>query len=179
MADEITAGKVLLAEYEQLKAEQRGRIRVRDGLLYTTLAAMAAAVVGAMQARSNGLLLVLPPVVVVLGWTYLVNDEKVQHVGRYLRDVLIPQMTALLSPQVSVFGWETAHRVDSGRRLRVVGWLVADLLVFCAAPLAALVAYWATGPWTPVLIVASVAEWLLVMALAVVVIRRADLVAGS
>jgi hypothetical protein len=179
MADEITPGKVLLAEYEQLKAEQRARIRVRDGLLYTTLAAMAAAVVGAIQARSNGLLLVLPPVVVVLGWTYLVNDEKVQHVGRYLRDVLIPQMTAVLSSQVSVFGWETAHRVDSGRQLRKIGWLVADVLVFCAAPLVALVAFWVTGPWSPVLIVASVVDGLLVMALTAVVITHADVAAGS
>jgi hypothetical protein len=38
-----------------------------------------------VSARDPGYLLLLPPVSLILGWTYLANDEKISTIGRYIR----------------------------------------------------------------------------------------------
>lgn len=94
--EDVTVGGLLMAEYEQIKSEQRSRIGFRDNLLYATLASMAAVITAVL--RKDGqteLLLLLPPVSVLLGWTYLVNDEKISAIGRYVRDELTPKLAAL------------------------------------------------------------------------------------
>jgi hypothetical protein len=167
----VTAGELLLAEYTAVKDEQRARIGFRDNLLYATIAAMAAAVAGALQVDHHGaeLLLALPPVSVILGWTYLVNDEKISAIGRYLRDDLAPRLGALTAGPAGggsgagaagsrVFGWESAHRGDPRRRTRKVLQLSVDLLTFCGAPVAAAVGYWSIGPVHPPLLLVSLAE---------------------
>jgi hypothetical protein len=71
--------EIYLAEYKQLKDEQRARIGVRDNLIYATFTALAAVAVfafGGVSPRYPALLL-LPPACIVLGWTYLSNDRKV------------------------------------------------------------------------------------------------------
>jgi hypothetical protein len=50
----------LTLEYEQLKAEQLKRITIRDGLIYATLASIAAVIVAAFQAASPLVLLAMP-----------------------------------------------------------------------------------------------------------------------
>ncbi|WP_433887994.1 hypothetical protein [Streptomyces sp. CA-111067] len=172
----VTAGELLLAEYTAVKDEQRARIGFRDNLLYATIAAMAAAVAGALQVDHHGaeLLLALPPVSVILGWTYLVNDEKISAIGRYLRDDLAPRLGALTAGPAGgesgagadgagadgsrVFGWESAHRGDPRRRTRKVLQLSVDLLTFCGAPVAAAAGYWSIGPVHPPLLLVSLAE---------------------
>lgn len=173
VAEEITEGKLLLAEYERVTDEQRTRIRFRDSLVYTTLAAIAAVVAAAIQSRSNGALLMLPPVGVLLGWIYLVNDEKVSAIGRYIREEITPRVSALVS--APVFGWETAHRIDRRRRLRKVVQLGVDLSVFCGVPITALVVFWVTGPWLTSLIVVSIGESVMVVVLGVLTIMHADM----
>lgn len=82
---DVTVGQLLLAEYQSVKDEQKARIGFRDNLLYVTLGVVAAVVAAAAQAKQTSMLLALPPVCVVLGWTYLVNDEKISAIGAYVR----------------------------------------------------------------------------------------------
>ncbi|MEW2163720.1 hypothetical protein AB0912_12075 [Streptomyces sp. NPDC007084] len=172
----IDTAQLLLAEYEQIKQEQRARIGFRDNLVYATLGVMAA-VIGSTLARGGHLemLLLLPPLSVVLGWTYLANDEKISAVGRYIREELSPRLRELTSAQAEVFGWESAHRRDAWRRSRKRFQLAVDLLTFCGAPLAALTVYWIFGPTPWPLLVISLAETAMVIGLAVQVVRYAEL----
>jgi len=110
------------------------------------------------------MLLALPPVCVVLGWTYLVNDEKISAIGTYVRDDLAPRLAELAQAE-AVFAWEAAHRSDTRRRSRKVIQGVIDLLAFCVVPFAGLVVYWAAGQASPGLLALSVVEALIVVGL--------------
>lgn len=165
---DVTVGQLLLAEYQSVKDEQKARIGFRDNLLYVTLAVVAAVIAAAAQAKQASMLLALPPVCVVLGWTYLVNDQKISAIGAYVREDLGPRLAALAAPGggFQAFGWETAHRGDARRRSRKAVQLVVDLLAFCAVPLGALVLFWVDGDSGPLLVVLSAAEALAVAGLA-------------
>jgi hypothetical protein len=177
----VGLGELLLAEYTAVKEEQRARIGFRDNLLYATLAAMAAVVAGALQSGSRAqLMLVLPPVSVILGWTYLVNDEKISAIGRYVRDELTPRLARLAQDpdqagEVRVFGWESAHRGDPRRMSRKILQLGVDLLTFCAAPTAAVIVYWVAGPVRAPLLLVSLAELAAVGVLGGQIVRYAEL----
>lgn len=166
---DVTAGQLLLAEYQSVKDEQKARIGFRDNLLYVTLAVVAAVIAAAAQAKQASMLLALPPVCVVLGWTYLVNDQKISAIGSYVRSDLGPRL-ARLAGEESVFRWESFHRRDARRVSRKAAQLVVDLLAFCVVPLSALAVYWAAGDVTRGLLIISVAEALVVVALAVQVV---------
>ncbi|MGI5378317.1 hypothetical protein ACQEV2_29525 [Streptomyces sp. CA-251387] len=165
---DVTVGQLLLAEYQSVKDEQKARIGFRDNLLYVTLAAVAAVIAASAQAKQASMLLALPPVCVVLGWTYLVNDEKISAIGKYVREDLGPRLAALAEPSggFQAFGWETAHRGDARRRSRKALQTVVDLTAFCAVPLAALVLFWADGDGGGLLVALSVLEALAVAGLA-------------
>lgn len=171
----MTLERLLLVEYEKLKDEQRGRIQHRDNLIYTTIAAASAVIAAAIAARTLALALLLPPVCVLLGWTYLANDAMVSAAGRYIRDQLAPRLAEPSGAAELVFGWETAHRTGPRRRARKVMQLVVDLLAFCIAPMTALVAFWTDGPTAAELVAVSVAEAALLAALAVFMVLDADL----
>ncbi|MGA4847126.1 hypothetical protein ACOBQB_12995 [Streptomyces sp. G5(2025)] len=172
----IDTGQLLLAEYDQIKQEQRARIGFRDNLIYATLGVMAA-VIGSTLARDGQLelLLLLPPLSVTLGWTYLANDEKISAIGRYVRDELAPRLKDLTPEGGEVFGWESAHRRDAHRRSRKRIQLAVDLLTFCAAPLASLTVFWLLGPAQWPLLAVSLAETAMLAGLTVQVVRYADL----
>ncbi|MFE0098835.1 hypothetical protein [Streptomyces sp. NPDC059009] len=149
---DVTMGKLLLTEYQTVKDEQKARIGFRDNLLYVTLAAVAAVSAAAAQTGRLPMLLALPPVCTILGWTYLVNDEKISAIGAYVRGDLGPRLAALAAPTAEggqppaeVFGWETAHRRDVRRRSRKAIQCAVDLLAFCVVPLAGLCVYWVAG----------------------------------
>jgi len=94
MSESKTELDIHLHEYEKCKVEQMVRISFRDNLVYATLAAYGAIV--AFAAKDNHLaLLVLPWVSIVLGWGYLVNDEKVSAIGRYIRIDLTNRISTL------------------------------------------------------------------------------------
>lgn len=178
--DDLPAGQLLIVEYERVKEEQKARIGFRDNLLYVTLAAMAAVIAATLQAGGRAhLLLLLPPVSVVLGWTYLVNDEKISAIGRYVRAELAPRLQAAAGVTTPVFGWETAHRSDTRRKTRKRLQLAADLTAFCVAPVAAIVVYWVNGPWRPAFLAVSAAEAVALVVLAWQVVLYADLAGGS
>lgn len=165
-SSDVTVGQLLLAEYQTAKDEQKTRIGFRDNLLYVTLTIVAAVIAATAQAKRPDMLLALPPVCVVLGWTYLVNDEKISAIGKHIREDIGPRLAQLAQVE-SVFGWEVAHRSDPRRRSRKVIQCAVDLLAFCVVPLAGLTVYWAAGESEAGLILLSVLEALAVIGLAV------------
>jgi len=164
---DVTVGQLLLTEYQSVKDEQKARIGFRDNLLYVTLAVVAAVIAAAAQAKQPSMLLALPPVCLVLGWTYLVNDEKISAIGLYVRDDLGPRLAALAAHAdgFTTFGWEAYHRTDTRRRSRKAIQTVIDLTAFCAVPLAALVVFWANGDGGGLMVTLSVLEALAVAGL--------------
>ncbi|MEV6976620.1 hypothetical protein [Kitasatospora sp. NPDC093806] len=178
-AEDVSTGRLLTLEYERIKDEQRARIGFRDNLLYATLASMAGVIAVAVQA-GPGLLLLLPPTSLLLGWTYLVNDEKISAIGRYVRGELAPALGVLVGAgETAVFGWETAHRSDPHRVSRKWLQLGVDLLTFCGAPLAAVVVYWSVAEVQVALGVLSAVELLAVAVLAWQIALYADLRRGG
>ena len=173
-----------LLEYEAIKEEQRARIGFRDNLLYATIASYAAFFGFAV---SDGLmqLLFVPFVGVVLGWTYLVNDEKVSRLGQYVRLVLAARVVGVpqreLSdikaeePATQVFSWELYHRNDTWRIPRKWGQCIVDLVVFILPGLVALVIVGIeSSPISWVVIFGMLFEASSLVALAVTIIRLND-----
>jgi len=141
--------KVWLMEYDKLKVEQIQRIGFRDNLLYTTLGIFGAVVSFTLSNPANTYaLLVVPWVCLVLGWTYVVNDEKISAIGQYIRLTLVEKVKDKLAyPAVeSLFGWEIAHRSDPRRGRRKIQQLVIDELTFVVSGAIALVSFWVTVP---------------------------------
>jgi hypothetical protein len=181
MADpEVTAGKLLLVEYERLKDEQKTRIGFRDNLVYATLASMAGVIAASLSLKGHAnILLLLPPVSTALGWTYLVNDEKISAISRYIRDGLGPRIARIARADTdAVFEWELVHRSDRRRRSRKILQLAADLGTFSVPALGALIVYWVNGPWRWPFVVVSLLELAIAIVLAIEVIRYAEIGAG-
>ena len=141
----------------------------RRGLLFTAgpLVLFSAVIAAAVITGA------LPPVALALGWTYLVNDQKVSAIGRYLRTDLAPRLSALVG--ADVLRWETAHRTDNRRRQRKGIQLGVDLTVFVVPAATAVVWYWASGPANPVLLLVSIVEAVTVAIAAWQVIAYADI----
>ncbi|MDH6576935.1 hypothetical protein [Kitasatospora sp. MAP5-34] len=165
---------MLLAEYDRVKEEQKTRIGFRDNLLYVTLAAMMTVLIGTAQTHHVTLLLALPAATSVLGWTYLVNDQKISAIGRYVRTELGPQLGALAGEQVSLFGWETAHRRDGRRTQRKIIQCTVDLTAFAAVPMTALTGYWIYGIGGALPVTVSLLEVVAVVFLAVQIALYAE-----
>jgi hypothetical protein len=175
IAEEFSVGHLLVLEYKQLKAEQLARIGTRDNLIYVTLASLAAVAAATLQLGLARLLLLLPPACLVLGWTYLVNDQKVSAIGRHIRVVLIPRIQRELATEESLFSWEFAHRADARRRARKAGQLAIDLVTFCAPAITAVIVFWVAGAPSAAFVVLSAAELVAAVALAVAIVDNADL----
>jgi hypothetical protein len=173
--DDAGVGVLLAVEYEQLKEEQAQRIGTRDNLMYATLVSIAGVVAGTYQAGAADLLLLLPPGCALLGWTYLVNDEKISAIGRYIRVDLGPRLSALVESAQPVFGWETAHRSDRRRGTRKVIQLGADLLTFCVPGMIAIIARLVLADISILTAVIVTAEFTLVLILAMQIVVNADL----
>jgi hypothetical protein len=162
-------------EYERLKEEQAQRIATRDNLMYATLVSIAGVIFAMDQTGNPDLLLLLPPGCVILGWTYLVNDEKISAIGRYIRTDLGPRMATLLGSTEPVYGWEVAHRSDSRRRTRKVAQLFVDLMTFCFPGLGAIITHYMVNGFHPLSVVVAAAVALVVLVLAQQITRNADL----
>ena len=146
-----------MAEYGTLKAEQLARIGTRDNLLYATLAAYAAVFAAASSAAGrSGVLVAVPLVSLVLGWTYVTNDRKITEIGGYVKDHLAGQVSANPPRGARAFAWETRHRDTAGRRRSKTVQAAVDLLAFPGGGLAALVTLWAHGGDAPVLALSAV-----------------------
>lgn len=148
---------LILKEYETVKAEQAARIGFRDNLLYVTLTLIGGilAYTFSKENQGNGLsalsLLILPWVSLIMGWTYLVNDQKITALGRYVRYTLTDQIARQLnlpekSPEIEqIFGWEIAHRDDHRRKRRKIQQLIIDEITFVLSGIAALIGFYVKG----------------------------------
>lgn len=139
MDDTTRAGlDLLLAEYRELKAEQRDRMGLRDGMTAGAIGVQAAAVAATASGKVGPLLLLaLPPVAFALGWVRLSTAAKVAKIRRYVRGPLRHDATRLAGLEFTPFGWETYP--SSRRTSRRAAQLVSDLVVFVAGPAAAVV----------------------------------------
>jgi hypothetical protein len=178
--DEETNGELLIVEYKALKGEQQLRIGFRDNLIYATLASFAAVIAAVLHFPNHAtLLLLIPPALIILGWTYLVNDEKVSAIGRYIRLDLAPRLKELTGEESRVFGWEGAHRDDKHRISRKYIQLAVDLGTFCLPALLAVIGYWVDGLITAPLVAASIIEMGAIGGLAAQIIMYADVAKGE
>jgi hypothetical protein len=146
---------LLRDEIKTLKDEQRDRIKQRDSLIYSVIVAVAA-VAGGTRLAGAAVPLLLPPVTLLLGWTYLTNDQMVSAIGRHLRTQLAPRLAALAGTEVLL--WENTRLVDRRYRQRKTIQLAVDLIAFVAPALVAVVWFWAHGPANPVLLAVSIVE---------------------
>ena len=179
--------EVYLQEYGKLKDEQAQRIGFRDNLIYFTIGVFGGILAFALGEKANpDALLVLPWVSLILGWTYLVNDEKTTEIGRYIRYKLVKKVSELtgkadegVEEVESIFGWEIAHRSDRLRKRRKIEQLIVDEITFVFSGIAALLAFWYLVPqshWT-VTILCSI-ELVLLAILGVEIFIYADLAKG-
>lgn len=140
--------QVLLQEYSALKSEQGSRIAFRDGLLYTTIGAVGAIASVALGGLSGGsgpvrhAFLLIPWVTAILGWTYLVTDEKITAIRRYIDKKLAPRIEELLAGHKDfAFGWEHFHRGDERRAERKSMQLYIELWAFVISGMGAVLAF--------------------------------------
>ncbi|MFM9372118.1 hypothetical protein [Streptomyces sp. Da 82-17] len=172
--DDVTESKVLLAEYDRLKEEQKTRIGFRDNLLYFTLAAVTAVVAVTVHSGQPRLLLSAPAICLILGWTYLVNDEKISAIGCYLRDQLGPRLGELSSARGAVFGWEVYHRNVAGRTMRKRLQTAVDLFTYLTLPMVCTIAFWSSLTAQPLLVLISLVQTLALTVLGWQFLRRTE-----
>jgi len=137
-----------LNEYIKLKDEQIQRVRFRDNLLYVTLAAFGGIVSYVVSNPSHYYaFLVLPWVCFILGWTYLINDEKISAIGKYFREELSKKIAELIAVEPGLlFGWELAHRSDKWRLSRKIFQFLVDQVTFFVSGVVALGAFCFLAP---------------------------------
>jgi hypothetical protein len=170
---------ILLKEYDKLKSEQAQRIGFRDNLLYVTLGLFGTVLSFAVSNAANYyILLVIPWVCVILGWTYVVNDEKISALGQFIRMELAPKVqskTGVLGVE-SIFSWESYRRDAKGRKIRKVEQFIVNQLTFVIPGVVALVSFWCLVPKAvdEIKILAGV-ELVLLLVLAIEILNYADL----
>lgn len=178
MGDKDSSLEVLLAEYNCLKSEQAQRIGFRDNLLYVTLGVFGAVISFAVSDPAHYYaLLVIPWVCLILGWTYVVNDEKISSMGRYIRYKLVDKVKEHTGYDdlETLFGWEIAHRDDKHRKRRKIQQLIVDEITFVISGVISLAAFWCLIPKPQIgtMILAWV-ELLLILMLGIEIFIYAD-----
>lgn len=201
---------VYLQEYSKLKDEQVQRIGFRDNLLYVTLGVLGAILSFALSQESSDTtgeivrdaanntnyyaLLVIPWVCLILGWAYLVNDQKISALAKYFRTDLREKINQELGivetdkTSRSTFGWETKNIEDGGRKWRKIEQLIINEIAFVISGIVALVYFWVhffsfrlpseevqALPLMPMVYALSVIELTLLLILGVEIFRYAEL----
>lgn len=127
--------EILLEEYKTLKSEQLSRIKTRDTLIFISLGVFGTLFSYVMSGEYSNIrtivLLVIPIISFILAWTYVANDEKVSHIGKYIRFKLVPELRKHSEKDESiVLQWEFEHRSDTKRSWRKILQVISDLLTF-------------------------------------------------
>lgn len=172
---------IYLHEYDRLKEEQIQRIGFRDNMIYVNLTTVGAVAAFAVSDVTHlYVLLVIPWICFVLGWTYLVNDEKISAIGRYVRLTMADTLTSKLSlSENQLFGWEIAHRDDKRRKQRKLFQLFVDEVTFCLSGFVAIGLFWLQMPFAGTTwFIVSIVEFILLVVLAHQMILYADLRRG-
>jgi len=183
MTDEqLRRFEIHLKEFEKLKDEQLVRIGFRDNLLYVTIVAFGGILSFALASPENhNALLVIPWATLLLGWTYLVNDEKISAIGRYIRLTLTERMKEIIGDvdAETLFAWEIAHRTDKNRRRRKIEQVLIDEITYVFSGITGLATFWLLVPsphWLAQ--IASGIELLLLLILGIEIVVYADLARG-
>jgi hypothetical protein len=126
-------------------------------------------------------LLVIPWVCLILGCTYLVNDEKISALGRYIPLNLVEKVREQTGNAdiESIFGWEIVHRSDQRRKRRKIEQLIIDEITFVCSGVVGLLAFWFLVPqphWA--IQILCFAELALLIFLGVEIVIYADLDKG-
>jgi hypothetical protein len=175
-------GQFYLSEYDKLKSEQIQRLGFRDNLIYANLIAITGILaITATDVVRILLLLALPMICIVLGWTYLVNDEKISAIGTYIRYTLSDKIRVVTqSDDQGIFGWETAHRSDTRRMGRKILQLFVDEFVFILPGFVAIAMFWINAPdiLAPLRWAAGL-EGILLIVLGIQIFSYADLKEGK
>lgn len=173
---------VYLREFDKLKSEQIARIGFRDNLIYVTIVAVGGILSFALTSLPNyNALLLVPWATLILGWTYLVNDEKISAIGKYIRLTLVEKIRENIGKiDVEIlFGWEIAHRSDSRRVRRKIEQLFIDEITFVFSGFIGLILFWLLSPNSHLIAqIASVIEFLLLIILGLEIAIYADLTKG-
>lgn len=180
--NQVNLIEIYLKEYEKLKDEQISRIGFRDNLLYVNLVAIGGVISYALSETDNYFaLLVLPFICFVLGWTYLVNDEKISAIGRYLRTNYTSKLKEMVDESsLQMFGWEVAHRSDKRRVSRKIFQFIVDEITFVGSGFIVLIAIWMLMPKIPTEIYfISLIETVLLLILAIEIFIYADFKKGE
>lgn len=129
--------KVYMEEYSKLKDEQRSRIGFRDNLKYVTLVSIGAILSYATGDPKNYYaFFILPISNFILGWTWLLNDEKITSIGKYIQNNLTSCIIELLkSNDSTIFAWEHFHKKEEKRMGRKILQLLANELLYCISGL--------------------------------------------
>jgi hypothetical protein len=192
--------EVYLREYDKLKSEQTQRIGFRDNILYVTLGLFGGVLSFALSNKINYYaFLIIPWVCLILGWTYLVNDEKVSAIGAYIRYEIVEKVKNQIEFQDGKFqglidkikqergfqdtelilGWEVAHRSDKRRQRRKIQQLIIDEITFIVSGIAALLSFWFSVTNPPLILhILGVVELALLLVLGAEIIIYADLKKG-
>ncbi|MEA5464406.1 hypothetical protein [Leptothoe sp. PORK10 BA2] len=181
MIDSLNLLEIYLQEYQTLKAEQTARIGFRDNLLYVTIAVFGGILSFTLANKNYYALLIVPWVCLILGWTYLVNDEKISALSRYMRYDLTERIAKLTNQSTidGIFGWEIAHRSDLNRKRRKIQQLIIDQLTFVLSGIISLIAFWILIPKISIsLWILSIVELLLILVLGIEIIIYSDLAKG-
>lgn len=143
--------EILLEEYRQLKVEQIRRIGFRDNLIYVTLTAVGAIVAFVISNKADYVvLLVIPWVCLILGWTYLVNDEKISSIGKYINEKLATKISENIKilEKTDLFNWESFHKTNKGRKRRKLVQLFIDLFTFVGPGVGAIIGFSTLSAYT-------------------------------
>jgi hypothetical protein len=174
--------KIWLLEYDKLKVEQTQRIGFRDNLLYVTLGLLGVIIPTAISNPTNyHALLVIPWFCLILGWTYLINDQKITAIGHYIRLTLVEKIKDKIghADLESLFGWEIAHRSDPRRSRRKIEQLIIDQITFVLSGLIALTVFFILVPNAALAIyLLAGLEYILLLILGWEIIIYADLAKG-
>lgn len=162
---------ILMEEYRKLKEEQISRIGFRDNLIYVTLVAIGGIISFVLSNKIDYIvLLVIPWVCLILGWTYLVNDEKISSIGKYIKE----NLTNTIKPHLtqSPFGWENFHVNDNRRTRRKIVQLLIDEITFILPGAVAILTYCVFQiSFSPFIITLMIFEGLLLLYLAIEIIN--------
>lgn len=168
---------VYIAEYVRLKEEQLKRIEYRDHMIHVHLALVGALLGWGITHETPYVVLIVPWVSVILGWAYLVNDNRISALGAYCGNFLAERVTDLLhEPDGYVFGWEAYHKSDRPRRFeRKVIQLFVDVLTFIGPGTLSITWFLVNTPTDRQVKPFCLAEMLLLCLLLIQIVRNADL----
>jgi hypothetical protein len=171
---------IYLQEYNKLKDEQTKRIGFRDNLLYVTLGLFGGVISFAVSSQANYYaFLIIPWVCLILGWTYVVNDEKISAIGKYIRSTLVERIQRETGHSEPIFGWEMEHRIDKRRIRRKIQQLIVNQITFVISGIVALLAFWLLISKPPLFVnIFAAIELIFLLILSIEIFMHADLAKG-